>query len=130
VLTIVLPPFLPAIAGILSRNPGMPVRTHLRTLAGDFARGTLQSAFLLTFLAHQAWLMVDAVARTLFRLFIHRRRLLEWVTTSQTNDDSQFDPRSLIAQIGASAAFAAVAAFAMAFAGHHSWPMAAPFAAL
>src|SRR4029077_385430 len=111
VLTIVFPPFLPVIAGILPRNPEVPIRTHVRTLAGDFARATLQSAFLITFLAHQAWLMVDAVARTLFRLFIHRRRLLEWVTTSQTNDDSQFDPRSQVAQIAASAAFAAIMAF-------------------
>ena len=53
----------------------------------------LQSAFLITFLAHQAWLMVDAVVRTLFRLFIRRRRLLEWVTAAQTTEDSQFDTR-------------------------------------
>ena len=130
VLTIVLPPFLPVLAATLPRSPGIPLRTHLRNLGGDVVRGMLQSAFLLTFLAHQAWLMVDAVARTLFRLFIHRRRLLEWVTTSQTNDDSQFDPRSLIAQIAASAAFAAIMGFAMAFTGHHAWSIAAPFAAL
>ncbi|HEX3430271.1 MAG TPA: glucoamylase family protein [Rhizomicrobium sp.] len=130
VLTIVLPPFLPVITAVLPRSPGIPLRTHLRNLGGDAVRGMLQSAFLLTFLAHQAWLMVDAMARTLFRLFVHRRRLLEWVTTSQTNDDSQFDPRSLIAQIAAGAAFAAVMAFAMAFTGHHAWPIAVPFAAL
>jgi cyclic beta-1,2-glucan synthetase len=130
VLTIVLPPLLPAFAGIVPRSRDIPLRTHLRNLRGDFARGLLQSAFLITFLAHQAWLMVDAVVRTLFRLFIHRRRLLEWVTTSQTNDDSQFDPRSLVAQIAASAAFAAIMAAAMAFAGHDAWPIAAPFAAL
>src|SRR5205085_7442781 len=63
-------------------------------------------------------------------LFIHRRRLLEWVTTSQTNDDAQFDPRSLVTQIAASAAFAALMAFAMAITGHHAWPLATPFAAL
>jgi cyclic beta-1,2-glucan synthetase len=129
-LTIVLPPLLPAMAGILPRSEGMPIRTHLRTLGGDFASGILQSAFLITFLAHQAWMMVDAVGRTLFRLFIRRGRLLEWVTTSQSNDDSQFDPRSLIAQIAASAAFAVFMALAMVLAAHHAWPIAAPFAAL
>ncbi len=127
-LAIALPPLLPAVAGMLSRNEGMPLRTHLRTVGGDLATGLLQSAFLITFLAHQAWMMVDAVARTLFRLFIRRRRLLEWVTTSQSNDDSQFDPRSLLAQILASAAFAAVVAMGMAFAGHRAWPIATPFA--
>ncbi len=129
-LTIGFPPLIPAIAGILPRRSGIAIRTYLQTLGGDFARGLVQSAFLITFLAHQAWVMVDAVARTLYRLFIRRRRLLEWVTTSQTNDDSQFDTRSLIAQIAASATFAAFMAATMAFTGHHAWPIAAPFAAL
>ncbi|HEY1615777.1 MAG TPA: glucoamylase family protein [Rhizomicrobium sp.] len=129
-LTIALPSLLPALAGMLPRSQGMPLRTHLRTLGGDFATGLLQSAFLITFLAHQAWTMVDAVTRTLHRLFIRRRRLLEWVTMSQSNDDSQFDPRSLIAQIGASVAFAVFVAIVMAFARTHTWPIATPFAAL
>ena len=60
-LTIALPPLLPAIAGIVPRRAGVSLRNHLRTLRGDFALGLLQSAFLITFLAHQAWLMVDAV---------------------------------------------------------------------
>ena len=82
--TIALPPLLPAIAGIVPHRAGVSLRNHLRTLRGDFALGLLQSAFLITFLAHQAWVMVDAVVRTLFRLFIRRRHLLEWVTAAQT----------------------------------------------
>ncbi len=54
--------------------------------------------------------MVDAMGRTLFRLFIRRRHLLEWVTSSQSNDDSEFDRRTLAAQIAASAAFVGLAA--------------------
>ena len=41
--------------------PAVSLRNHLRALGGDFALGLLQSAFLITFLAHQAWLMVDAI---------------------------------------------------------------------
>ena len=66
-VTIALPPLLPAIAGIVPRRAGVSLRNHLRALRGDFALGLLQSAFLITFLAHQAWVMVDAVVRTLFR---------------------------------------------------------------
>ena len=36
----------------------------------------------LTFLAHRAVLMLDAIARTLVRLFLTRRRLLEWETAA------------------------------------------------
>jgi cyclic beta-1,2-glucan synthetase len=129
-LTIALPPLLPAIAGIVPRRAGISFRNHFRGVGRDAAQGLLQSAFLVTFLAHQAWLMVDAVARTLFRVFIHRRRLLEWVTAAQSNDDAQFDQRGLVTQIGASAAFAAFVAILIACAGHRTWPIAAPFAAL
>src|SRR6202044_1789480 len=82
-LTIGLPPFLPAIVSIVPRRAGVTWRNHLRAMRSEFALSFLQSAFLITFLAHQAWMMVDAVARTLFRLFVHRRRLLEWVTAAQ-----------------------------------------------
>ena len=34
-------------------------------------------------LAHQAWLMMDAVARTLGRLYLTKRNLLEWVPAAQ-----------------------------------------------
>ena len=129
-LTIALPPLLPAIAGIFPHRAGVSLRNHLRTVRGDFALGLLQSAFLIIFLAHQAWIMVDAVARTLFRLFISRSHLLEWVTAAQTNDDLQFDRRRLALQIAATAASAGVAAVAFYFSGQQSWMIAAPFLVL
>jgi cyclic beta-1,2-glucan synthetase len=130
VLTIALPPLLPAIAHIVPRRPGVSLSSHLRTFRGDLALGLTQSAFLLTFLAHQAWTMVDAVGRTLFRVFIRRRRLLEWVTAAQVGNDHQFDRRMLSTQIAASVVFVAVAAFVIYFIGHRTLLIAAPFGAL
>ena len=129
-LTIVLPPLLPAIASVVPHRAGVSLRNHLRTLRGDFVLGLLQSAFLVTFLAHQAWVMVDAVARTLFRLFIRRRHLLEWVTAAQATDAARFDRRGLALQIGASLASAAVVAAVLYYLGQRSWVIAAPFVAL
>ncbi len=128
-LTIALPPLLPAIIGILPRQRGISLRNHLRAVRGDFALGLLQIAFLVTFLAHQAWLMVDAIARTLFRLAI-RRRLLEWVTAAQASDNAEFDHRTLAMQIAASVAFAVLVGGAIALTGHDTWPIATPFALL
>ena len=42
-----------------------------------------RSALGLTFLAHQAWLMLDAIVRTLARLYVTHRDLLEWTTAAQ-----------------------------------------------
>ncbi|HEX3859055.1 MAG TPA: glucoamylase family protein [Pseudolabrys sp.] len=129
-LTIALPPLLPAIAHLVPRRPGVSLRNHLTTLWNDVALGILQSAFLITFLAHQAWVMVDAVARTLFRVFVRRRRMLQWVTSAQVDDALQFDPRSLIVQIVASVAFAICVAILIDVVGQPTLPIAAPFAVL
>ncbi|HEY0105264.1 MAG TPA: glucoamylase family protein [Rhizomicrobium sp.] len=128
-VTVALPSLLAAITSIVPPRVGITLRNHLRALRGDFELGVVQSAFLVTFLAHQAWLMVDAVGRTLFRL-LARRRLLEWTTTAQTNDDAQFDRRSLAVQIAAGAGFALFAGTVIAYAGQPTWPIAAPFAVL
>jgi cyclic beta-1,2-glucan synthetase len=129
-LAIALPPLLPAIAGIVPRRAGVSLSNHLRSLREDFALGLLQSAFLVTFLAHQAWLMLDAVARTLFRLFIRRRHLLQWVTAARSEDESQFDRRSLALQIAASLASIIIAGGFLYITGQGGWPIAIPFLAL
>jgi len=129
-LTLALPPFLPAITGIIPRRPNVTLRNHLRRLREDCALGMMQSGFLITFLAHQAWLMVDAVGLTLFRLFIRRRHLLEWVTSAQSKDDSEFDHRSLVIQIAASALCAVLFAIMLVILQAPDWPLAFPFLVL
>jgi len=128
--TIVFPPLVPLIAGIVPRRRGVSTRNHLRGLGDDLALGLLQGAFLVIFLAHQAWLMVDAVTRTLYRQFFVRRRLLEWTTAAQSGETEQFDTRALWVQISASAAFAGAIGIVITIAGHHTWPIVVPFAAL
>jgi cellobiose phosphorylase len=58
-------------------------RTFLGGLAGDLRTNALQTLLGLAFLLDQALVALDAIARTLFRLLISRRHLLEWTTTSQ-----------------------------------------------
>ena len=81
--TIVLPSLIPVISAIPGRRPGVAVPGHLRALAGDLRLGVTLSALNITFLADQAWLMGDAIARTMWRLFVSRRHLLEWAPAAQ-----------------------------------------------
>jgi cyclic beta-1,2-glucan synthetase len=130
VFTIAFPPMLPALAGIIPRRAGVSMRNHFKGLRSDFALGGLQSAFLLTFLGHQGWLMADAVIRALYRQFIAHRGLLEWTASAQANENIQFDYRALWVQIAASTAFAVVAGSIIVLSGHGAWPIAVPFTAL
>jgi cyclic beta-1,2-glucan synthetase len=81
-LAVAIPPLLPAFAGIWPIAPGSSKRSHLRAAGHDFRSAFNQMSLTLTMLAHQAWLMSDAIARTLVRLFVTRRRLLEWQTST------------------------------------------------
>jgi cyclic beta-1,2-glucan glucanotransferase len=77
---IAVPPLLPAFAGMWPRTPGVSKRSHLRAVARDFRSAGGQMALTLTTMADQAWRMGDAVVRTLGRLYLTHRRLLEWKT--------------------------------------------------
>ena len=77
--TIVLPPLIPVMAEIAPRRPGVTLRSHVRALGAELRLALVQSGLMIVFLAHQAWLMGDAIVRTLVRLTVTRRHLLEWV---------------------------------------------------
>jgi cyclic beta-1,2-glucan synthetase len=55
----------------------------------------------LTFAQH-AWLMMDAIVRTLVRLFITRRQLLNWVTALQAKTVAGHSLKNLILSLGSS----------------------------
>ena len=127
---ILLPTLLPAISALIPRRPGISRTGHWRGVGRDVQLGLVQSAFVLTFLAHQAWLMVDAIGRTLFRLVVSRRHLLEWVPTAQLTAKNGGDPRSPLSQVLASLGFAAAVGATVTISGRGAWPVALPFGIL
>ncbi|MBC7788646.1 MAG: hypothetical protein H7Z74_01760 [Anaerolineae bacterium] len=58
-------------------------RAYYSAVWRDAATSAHQVALTVAFLPHQAWVSVDAIARTLWRLFVSRRFLLQWQTASQ-----------------------------------------------
>ncbi len=59
-------------------------RAYYSAVGRDTGNSVRQIALAIVFLPHQAWVSADAILRTLWRLFVSRRRLLEWRTASQT----------------------------------------------
>ena len=114
--TFALPALLPCSAGIVPRRLGISQRRHWRAVGADLVLALSQIALLVTFLAHQAWLMTDAIARTLFRLFVSRRRLLEWVTAAQAKVGPRLDLRGFYRRMAGGVALAAGAAIVVAWA--------------
>src|SRR5262249_18492338 len=77
-----LPALVPVTTDVMPKRPGISKRVYLRSLVGNLALAGAHIALALILLAHQAWLMGDAMLRTLWRL-VSRRRLLEWVSAAQ-----------------------------------------------
>jgi cyclic beta-1,2-glucan synthetase len=69
--------------GLLHRRVGIAKRSFLRSLGTDLGLSLAQSGLRLVFLAHQAWRMSDAVVRSVGRVYLTRRHLLEWVPAAQ-----------------------------------------------
>ncbi len=91
VATIVLPALIPVISAIPPRYSNVTLASHLRALGSDLTLAASLSALVVTFLAHQAWLMGDAIVRTLWRLLISRKHLLEWIPAALASSGAPLD---------------------------------------
>ncbi|MGH7475834.1 MAG: GH36-type glycosyl hydrolase domain-containing protein [Longimicrobiales bacterium] len=59
-------------------------RAYYAAILRDAATSAQQVMLAIAFLPHLAWVSADAIVRTLWRLFVSRRNLLEWQTASHT----------------------------------------------
>ncbi|MEX1311958.1 MAG: glycosyl transferase, partial [Candidatus Sulfomarinibacteraceae bacterium] len=81
--SIAVPAFIPVLDNLTPRRSRISKRSHLRAVVRDIFVASSQTVLAVTMLADQAWLMTDAVARTIGRVYLTRRNLLEWVTAAQ-----------------------------------------------
>ena len=133
--TILLPAFIPVASAILPRRAGITARSHLGALGADLCAALAQSAFVVAFLAHQACLMGDAIGRTLVRLFVTRRHLLEWVPAAQATVGPRLDLPGFYRVMAGGVAIGLAAIVASLLALQHgvwwgSWPLMTPLGAL
>ena len=75
--------------------PGRSWRAYYRAVGEDAVTSVQQVALAICFLPHQAWVSLDAIARTLWRLLFTRRRLLEWETASRAERVTTGTPREV-----------------------------------
>jgi cyclic beta-1,2-glucan synthetase len=81
-LTLAMPLVILVVNSLLNLLRGGSWMLQIREIRGGFAATGGQILLLATFLASQAYHMIDAIARTLWRLCVSHTRLLEWETAS------------------------------------------------
>jgi cyclic beta-1,2-glucan synthetase len=78
-LVLAFPAYTQVVRTLGSHAAGVPLREHIRAERDTMLMSLRQAAFSVVLLAHQGWLMADAIGRVLYRMLITRRHLLEWV---------------------------------------------------
>ena len=66
----------------------------MKSVALGFAIEQVRVALFFALLLHQSVIMIDAAVRTIFRMVVTRRNLLEWETAAQAEMNAR--PRSLV----------------------------------
>ncbi|HWG59618.1 MAG TPA: glucoamylase family protein [Candidatus Acidoferrales bacterium] len=128
VLMIAIPALLPFMIGINPRR-GVSKRSYIRGIVTDLALSAAQTGLGLAFLAYHAWLMADAILRTLWRTMVTKKHLLEWVTAAQARYAVNLRLGGMYKRMAGGIVLAIAAGIAVSRAGHDSQMAALPFLA-
>jgi cyclic beta-1,2-glucan synthetase len=80
----ILPPLLPIISDAVPKSMPLTILSRVKAWLDDFGHVLALAGANLLFLGHMAGLMIDAISRTIYRLYVSRRKLLEWTTAAQS----------------------------------------------
>ena len=128
--TIAIPALLSFLIGINPPRRGISKRSHFRSMLSDLSIGASQFGVIITMLAYQAWLMLDAIIRTLVRMTITHRHLLEWVTAARAKRAVDVTVTGGYRRMAGGVLFALAALGILAAWGHRGWASVLPLIAL
>jgi cellobiose phosphorylase len=75
---VLLPPALAVLLDLWRKSSDVKLRQHLAAVARSLTQVTAQIGFRLACLPHEAATNLTAIVRSLWRMYVSRRRLLEW----------------------------------------------------
>ncbi|WCR55609.1 MAG: Cyclic beta-1 2-glucan synthase [Bartonella clarridgeiae] len=85
---LLLSPFIAPILGVLRTfipsSSDYSLRGQLQLISSSISSTILEMLLKITFIAHSAYFMTDAIIRALYRMMISKQYLLEWKTSSAT----------------------------------------------
>jgi cyclic beta-1,2-glucan synthetase len=126
-LVLAFPVYAHATTGLLIHARGVPWTSHFWSVWGDVRTNTAQLALEIVFLAHQAYLMIDAITRAVYRKLFSGKHLLEWMTAARAEKSSKHDLYSFVRFMWPAGAIALAAAILICIFRLPALPIAAPF---
>jgi len=84
-----LPPLLTALMDVLRKPTDLPATSHVAASFLAAGKPAAHVLLTLTVIPFEAWLSVDAISRSMGRMFWTHRRLLEWKTSGEASGISE-----------------------------------------
>jgi len=128
VLCHAIPAALSSLSFVAARRSGVSLRNRTMLFGQDLAIAGEHILVSFTFLADSAWKMADAIGRTLLRLFVTRRHLLEWTTAAQLTGSARLGLAGVYRSMWQSVFLSAVMAAGVMAMQPGSWMLLLPFA--
>ncbi len=125
---IALPTLLPVFGDIVPRRQWITLGSYLAVLLRGLQHAAALTGLIVVLLAHQAYMMGDAIVRTLIRVFLTRRHLLQWVTAAQEADNPRLDMAQCYRWMAGGPAIGVIALGLAAWSAPGVWLLALPFA--
>ena len=89
IFSLFVAPTLSLINGIIPRTSDIILQAHLHTVWKDIENANAQVALRIIFIADIACVMADAIVRSLYRMFVSRKLMLQWRTAASAQAMAQ-----------------------------------------
>ena len=123
-------PTLSLVTGLLPRSRDIVPRAHFYSVWSEIRSANAQVALRVVFIADMACLMTDAIGRSLYRLFVSRKLMLEWKTAASIQSSAQGSPLDYYKQMWHAPTIAVFSIIFAAIPGDNAFLVGLPFAML
>jgi len=127
---LLVPPLVASVMELFGKQDDAPLWQHLAAAARSAGRHFTQAAFTLACLPYEAFFSLDAMARTVWRMLISRKRLLEWSPSGDSGRNRNEDLAATCRSMWIAPSIAAAAAIALALSRPVALAVAGPILAL
>ena len=130
IFSLFVAPTLSLVTGIFPRSTDIIPRAHFYSVWSDIRSANAQVALRIVFIADSACIMTDAIARSVYRLFVSRKLMLEWRTAASIQSSAQGSPQDYYRSMWHAPAIAVLSIILSAIPGDNAFLVGIPFAIL
>jgi cyclic beta-1,2-glucan synthetase len=130
IFSLFVAPTLSLISGIVPRQTDIVPAAHFQTLWSEVRSINAQVALRIVFIADNACMMADAITRSLYRLLVSRKLLLEWRTAASVQSSAQGSIASYYQSMRHAPILAILSVGVAALPGGYGYLIGLPFALL